>query len=525
MENPILKCDYPDPDVIRVGDAYYMLSTTMHFFPGGALLRSFDLVNWELVSYLYDILEDTAGARLEDGQSIYGQGMWAPSLRYHDGTFYACFVANDTHKTYLFYTDDIEGSWKRSEIEGFYHDASLLFDGGRVFIVYGNTEIYLTELTRDLKRPLEGGLHRLLIKDAEHVRLGYEGAHIYKIHGKYYVFLIHWGKEDNARRAEACFVSDSLTGEFKGGDVLNDDMGYHNQGVAQGGIVDTPDGDWFAILFQDSGAVGRIPVLIPIRFENDFPIFGLEGKVPVNLDILRSPESENISRLPDSISPGTPGHSYEPLFTSDFTDKNGTRKLQWQWNHLPDPAFYSLSQTEYAITTNRLCANITQAVNTLTQRLMLPYSEIQVTLDGSRMKNGDAAGLAALQGCYAGLALTKENDSYQLALLERNRGEIPQNMKDKDNLPAAKTATVSVSSSQVTLKMRTDFSDMKDEVSFFYLSPDAAWLPVGAPHKLYFTLDHFVGCRLGMFMFSTAQTGGTCCFSNFSYMTDSQKTS
>lgn len=509
MQNPILKCDYPDPDVIRVGNAYYMLSTTMHFFPGGALLRSYDLVNWELIRYLYDVLEDTAGARLEDGQSIYGQGMWAPSLRYHDGTFYVCFVANDTHKTYLFYTDDIEGSWKRSEIEGFYHDASLLFDGDRVFIVYGNKEIYLTELTRDLKRPLEGGLHRLLIKDTDHVRLGYEGSHIYKIHGKYYVFFIHWDKADNARRAEACFVSDSLTGEFKGGDVLDDDMGYHNQGVAQGGIVDTPDGDWFAILFQDSGAVGRIPVLVPVRFENDFPVFGLEGKVPVNPDIPRSTASN---------------HTYEPLYTSEFTDKNGVPKLQWQWNHLPDPDFYSLSRTEYMITTNKLCTNITQAVNTLTQRLMLPCTEIEVTLDGSRMKNGDAAGLASLQGCYAGLALTKKNDSYQLVLLERNRGDIPQNMTDKDSLPANETAVMPVSSPQVTLRMYADFSDMRDEVSFSYLSPDGTWLPVGAPHKLFFTLDHFVGCRAGMFMFSTAETGGMCRFSNFSYIAGDAKT-
>lgn len=509
MQNPILKCDYPDPDVIRVGNTYYMLSTTMHFFPGGALLRSFDLVNWELVRYLYDVLEDTAGARLEDGQSIYGQGMWAPSLRYHDETFYVCFVANDTHKTYLFYTNDIEGPWERSEIEGFYHDASLLFDGDRVFIVYGNTEIYLTELTKDLKRPLEGGLHRLLIKDTEHVRLGYEGTHIYKIHGKYYVFFIHWDKADNARRTEACFVSDSLTGEFKGGDVLDDDMGFHNQGIAQGGIVDTPDGDWFAILFQDSGAVGRIPVLIPVRFENDFPVFGLDGKVPLNPD------------MPCNL---TPKHTYEPLYTSDFLDKHGARKLQWQWNHLPDPAFYSLSRTEYAITTNKLCTNITQAVNTLTQRLMMPCTEIEVTLDGSQMKNGDAAGLAALQGCYAGLALTKKNNSYQLVLLERNRGDIPQNMKDKDGLPATETAAIPVSTPQVTLRMYADFSDMRDKVSFFYLSPDGTWLPVGAPHKLYFTLDHFVGCRAGMFMFSTAEAGGTCRFSNFLYMTNGQKT-
>ena len=81
MSHRIMDCDYPDPDVIRVGEVYYMLSTTMHFFPGGAILRSYDLLHWELVNYLYDVLEDTAGARLQDGQGIYGKGMWAPSFR------------------------------------------------------------------------------------------------------------------------------------------------------------------------------------------------------------------------------------------------------------------------------------------------------------------------------------------------------------------------------------------------------------------------------------------------------------
>ena len=173
MNNPILKCDYPDPDVIRVHDTYYMLSTTMHYFPGGAILRSYDLIHWELIHYLYDILEDTPGARLDGTESIYGQGMWAPSLRYHDGVFYVCFVANDTHKTYLFYTRDIMGHWQRKEIKGFYHDASLLFDDGHVYIAYGNTEIYLTELTPDLSRPLEGGLHRLLVKDTGMFCIGF----------------------------------------------------------------------------------------------------------------------------------------------------------------------------------------------------------------------------------------------------------------------------------------------------------------------------------------------------------------
>lgn len=502
MNNPILKCDYPDPDVIRVHNTYYMLSTTMHYFPGGAILRSYDLIHWELIHYLYDILEDTPGARLDGTESIYGQGMWAPSLRYHDGVFYVCFVANDTHKTYLFYTRDIEGCWHRKEIEGFYHDASLLFDNGHVYIAYGNTEIYLTELTPDLSRPLEGGLHRLLVKDTKNVRLGYEGTHIYKIDGLYYLFFIHWGKEPNARRTQACFVSDSLTGTFRGKDVLNDDLGYHNQGIAQGGIVDTPDGDWFAILFQDSGAVGRIPVLVPVHFENHFPVFGIDGAVPHELE-LPSPN---------------PAHKYEPLFTSDFADAKNNPKLPWQWNHLPNPAHFTLTQTTYTIKTNKLSTNLTQAVNTLTQRLMFPSSEVTVTLDGSSMNSGDIAGLAAFQGCYACIALKKEENDFFLIILERNRGEVSLNMTDKDLLPGVETARIAVASPAVTLRMNVDFEDMRDSVGFSYFSEhDKQWNSLGSSHKLYFLLDHFTGCRAGLFLFSTRKTGGSCSFTDFSY--------
>lgn len=500
MQNPIMKCDYPDPDVIRVNDTYYMLSTTMHYFPGGAILRSYDLMNWELVNYLYDILEDTEAARLADNKGIYGQGMWAPCLRYHAGTFYVCFVANDVHKTYLFYTTDIEGSWKRQEIEGFYHDASLLFDEDRVYIVYGNTEIYITELKPDLSGPLDGGLHRLLLKDTGKIRLGYEGTHIYHINGKYYLFFIHWPDTGSQRRTQACFVSDSLTGEFQGRDVLDDDMGFHNQGVAQGGIVDTPDGRWFAILFQDSGAVGRIPILIPVKFEDDFPVFGDHGVVPKEL------------HLPSL----RPEHSYESLFTSEFTDKNGNLKLQWQWNHLPDPTLYKLLSTAYTIQTDKLSTNIPQTVNTLTQRARFPQTKASVTLDASQLKDGDVAGLCAFQSSYAHLAVTREEHQYYLILTERNVGEISQNMTDKDILPGNETFRMPLDSPIISLCMTADFSDMKDEVQFSYLKDDN-WCPVGAPHKLVFTLDHFMGCRIALFMYSTKTTGGSCTFSDFHY--------
>ena len=173
--------------------------------------------------------------------------MWAACIRYNNGKYYVCFSCNDTHKTYLYTTEDIYGKWEKSTIEGFYHDCSLLFDDdGRVYIVYGNREIWLTELSDDLSAPKKNGLHRRIVFDKDNKVLGYEGSHIYKINGRYYVFFIH-SRPDRWLRCEACFSSDSLEGEFTGGDCLEDTMGYCGQGVAQGGIVDTPDGKWYAI--------------------------------------------------------------------------------------------------------------------------------------------------------------------------------------------------------------------------------------------------------------------------------------
>ena len=109
VQNPILWTDYPDLDVIRVEDTYYMVSTTMHFMPGAVILRSYDLLHWEIASYVYDTLDSTPAQRLQGEKTIYGQGMWAASIRRHNGKFYICFVANDTHKTYLYQSETIEG--------------------------------------------------------------------------------------------------------------------------------------------------------------------------------------------------------------------------------------------------------------------------------------------------------------------------------------------------------------------------------------------------------------------------------
>ena len=186
--NPIIWSDYPDLDVIRVGDTYYMVSTTMHLMPGCVILRSYDLINWEVATYVYDTLDDTCGQKLEGKNQIYGKGMWAASLRYHNNKFYVCFVANDTGKTYLYTATEIDGNWTKQIIEGFYHDCSLLFDDdGKVYIAYGNTDIHITELKEDLSGPKPNGLDKIIVTETEEYDLGYEGSHFYKINGKWLI--------------------------------------------------------------------------------------------------------------------------------------------------------------------------------------------------------------------------------------------------------------------------------------------------------------------------------------------------
>ncbi len=503
--NPITRLDYPDVDVIRVEDTYYMVSTTMHFMPGCEILRSYDLRNWEHAAYVYDRLDGTSGQKLAGEENIYGKGMWAASLRYHKGRFYVCFVANDTHKTYLYTANRVEGPWEKHYIEGFYHDCSLLFDeDDRVYIAYGNTNIYITELKSDLSGPLEGGLHRLAVSDAGHPSLGYEGTHFYKINGKYYLFFIH-SRRDCWRRTETCFVSDSLTGEFTGGDVLDDDRGYCGQGVAQGGIVDTPDGKWYAMLFQDSGAVGRIPVLIPMSWKEDYPVLGENGKIP--------------EEFPTEST--RPGYVYRPLVESD--DFRGELKPCWQFNHEPDRGLicHDRGKGIWQVRTDKVCQDLTQAKNTITQRMAYPGCAGEVTVDGNGLREGDYAGLCALQSCYGFVGLTRRGGQLYLTVRTLEPEDCSMAPLCPEERADGERALIPIEGEEVRLKLEADFTMMRDTVSFYYQSTGprgrSAWIKIGPDHKLYFKLDHFTGCRFGLVVYSTKEAGGLAQFADFVY--------
>ena len=463
--NPVIRSDFPDPDVIRVGDIYYMVSTTMHFFPGGIILKSRDLVNWEVESHIFDRLDSTPEQCLENG-NIYGKGMWAASIRYHEGKFYVIFVANDTNKTYLYTSEDIKGPWTKKVIEGFYHDNSLLFDENKIYIVYGNREIYLRELDADFNLK---GEEKLLIRDGSE-GLGYEGAHIYKIKGRYYIFLIHWPK--GHMRTEVVFTSEKIEGPWTKISELEDDMGFFGMGVAQGGIVDTPDGRTYAMLFQDHGAVGRIPVLVEVEWDGIKPVF---KKPQAQLDI---EQKEN------------------KLFSEDFSSD------LWEWNHEPETDKTKREKDSLTLTTFRLSRDIEDAPNTLTQRTFDPQTTVEVTVNGKDLKDGDKAGLGALQGHWAEAALSRKDGRFSFSYTSKQEdGSIVSESREIDT-------------DTLRIRARFDFENMKDTVTFEYKT-DNEWIEAGKVHQLRFRLDHFTGARTALFCYSTETTGGSAVFSDF----------
>jgi len=148
--NPLFYDEFSDPDLIRVGDYFYLTGTTMHTMPGLPILRSKDLVNWEFVAYAMDKLDLGPAFRLEGGQNIYGQGIWAPSFRYHDGKFY--IFSNVNHQTtQMFTATDPKGPWTRTPMKRSFHDLSVLFDDdGKAYVVWGHQTMHLAQLTDDL---------------------------------------------------------------------------------------------------------------------------------------------------------------------------------------------------------------------------------------------------------------------------------------------------------------------------------------------------------------------------------------
>ncbi|HPZ31795.1 MAG TPA: glycoside hydrolase 43 family protein [Limnochordia bacterium] len=507
-QNPVIWADVPDPSVIRVGDTYYMTSTTMHVNPGVPIMKSKDLVNWEIVNYVYDILGGDDRQRLVNGQNEYGRGSWASSLRYYDGTFYVLFSSQTAGHTFIFRTNDIEnGPWEKTTIR-FTHDMSLLIDDDqRAYLVYGGGDIRLLELTEDLRAVKPDGLDQVIIPNSSEIAgpvgLPAEGAHIHKINGKYYIFLITWPR--GGMRTQLCYRADHITGPYEGRVVLRD------AGIAQGGLVDTPDGNWYALLFGDRGAVGRIPYLVPVRWEDDWPVLGIDGKVPQDTGIsveskIRIVASDEFDQKSDRI-----GAYHTVVEGLDENDYNGSNlDLVWQWNHNPDNNNWSLTERPgyLRLRTGHIATSITDARNTLTQRTFGPECSAVVALEVNNMQDGDYAGLAALQKNY-GFVAVKMTGSEKTIVMVDGTSETPVEVE-----------SVKLTQDRVYFKVECDFREQKDTAYFYYSLDGSKWTAIGRSIKMSYTIPHFMGYRFALFNYASENIGG---YVDFDYYRISDK--
>ena len=247
--NPVIWADCPDPDVIRVGDDFYFVSTTMHLMPGAPVMHSKDLVNWEIVSYIFDRIEETPRYSLQEG-TVYGRGQWATSLRHHNGRFYAYFTPNDQpYKGYVYTTEDPREKWELHSVIPHFHDASFFFDdNGKAYMVYGTGQI--RELKPDLTGVLEGGLDtKLFERDSQENNL-LEGSRMIKKDGRYYLLMISWPR--GGIRREVCYRADNIEGPYEKKVILETPFGGLGDGVAQGTIFDDPQGNWYGMFLHES---------------------------------------------------------------------------------------------------------------------------------------------------------------------------------------------------------------------------------------------------------------------------------
>ncbi|HPC94017.1 MAG TPA: glycoside hydrolase 43 family protein [Sedimentisphaerales bacterium] len=485
--NPFIWADVPDVAVIRVGDTYYMSSTTMHMSPGLPIMKSKDLVNWNLIGYAYNRLVENDAMNLENGRNCYGRGSWASSLRYHNGTYYVSTFSSTSGRTHIYTTKDIEqGDWTETSFAPSLHDHSLFFDDdGRVYMLYGVGDLRLVELQADLSGIKPDGFNEVVIRNASavagsNIQLPAEGSQLLKVHGKYYVMNITWPR--GGMRTQIIHRADRITGPYEGRVVLQD------QGVAQGCLIDTPDGKWYAVLFQDNGAVGRSPWLVPVRWEDGWPVLGIDGKAPRTLDI-----DDNEGGLGNIVA------------CDEFNRQPGEPlPLAWQWNHNPDGRFWSIGEPSgyLRLTTGRVDKDVLGARNMLTQRTFGPVSSAMTRIEVGNMRDGDYAGLIALQRRYGFVGVKMEGQSKSLVMVSA-----PSNAPEEiERVPLAQQT--------VYLRIDCDFRNRADKAWFYYSLDGQAWTRIGSVLQMAYTLPHFMGYRFGLFNFTTRAAGG---FVDFDY--------
>ena len=498
--NPILNADVPDMSVCSDGEWFYMVSTTMHLMPGAPIMRSRDMRQWETIAYVFPRIDDGPRYDLLGGSTAYGQGQWASSLRYHGGRFYLWFTANGgPGRGFIYTADDAAGPWQLHSRPRHHHDGSLFFDDdGRVYLFHDTGR--LTELRPDLTEVLEGGTDCLLFeRDADEQGL-LEGSSVLKHNGKYYLLMISmdWSIPGRLRR-EVCYRADCITGPYEKRVILETEFeGYG--GVGQGCIVEGPSGEWYGLIFQDRGGIGRVPCLMPCTWTDDgWPMLGdPQGGIP-----------NDLTRPYESLA-GICG-------SDDFAAPR--LSLYWQWNHNPVDAAWSLAERPgwLRLRTSRVVGNLYLAPNTLTQRMGGPSCTGSVKLDVSRMQPGDVAGLAAFNGDSGVLAVERTDEGWELVMSEQ-RSVFSRPARGIERVDTEEFERRPLGQPTVWLRVAAAFGHDRDRASCYYSLDGSQWHAIGQPVRLRFDYTRlFMGSRFAIFNYATRTTGGYVDIDRFQY--------
>jgi beta-xylosidase len=472
--NPIISSDFPDPDVIRVGDTYYMVNTTMFVFPGVTILKSKDLVNWE---YCANALPrfDFGDCYDLNGCNAYGHGQWATSIKYHNGKFYLLFITltANTQTGFMVTATNPEGPWKITKLPKGFYDPGLFFDNnGKIYVAQGYNNISITEVNENLEPVSKDSL---VFKGD--VRRGLEGTHVYKINGYYYLYSTYGGPDG----IQVAFRSKNIYGPYEEKVVLKDTTKGVTFGVHQGALIQTQTGEWWTMLFADSGPFGRFPSLQPVKWIDGWPIVGVNGHGVVTYKKPNVGKTFSITTFPTS-------------------DEFSSEKLgmQWGWNHNPDPDNWSFrARPGYLrLTTGKVVKNLTEARNTLTQRPFAKRDQTiptigTVKIDISHMKNGDDAGLAVFQDPYAYIAVRQTKGTKYIVMVN--------NGKTVDS-----TAIVN----QSTVYLRTLASNSAKRAIFEYGFDNKIFKQIGSDFLMKFSLKIFTGNKFCLFNYATKEIGG-----------------
>ena len=387
-KNPVLCADYSDPDVIRVGEKYYMVASDFHFM-GMQVLESDDMVNWRIISQLYDRLDFPGW----DANSHYAGGSWAPSIRWYNGLFYVYFCTPDEGLMMTTATDP-HGPWAPlhcvKQVKKWEDPCPLWDDDGKAYLgrsQHGAGPIIVHRMSSDGRELLDDGVTVYTGPVAE-------GTKWLKRDGWYYLIIPEGGVPTGW---QTVLRSKSVFGPYEKRVVLEKGSTEVN-GPHQGALVDTPDGQWWFYHFQQTPALGRVVHLQPARWRDDWPLIGVDidgNGIGEPVAVWEKPKVQ---------------HTQAPSLPATNDDFNSARLgLQWQWCHNPDNAHWHLGDRKGWLTLDALPAGrLRECRNMLTQKTMGFESEATTYVDCRSLKKGDFAGLLCIGKGFMGFGVADE---------------------------------------------------------------------------------------------------------------------